>query len=353
MRVIEEDLKRGTVKLLIETIDDLWVLFNVIKEGDVVYAKTTREVKFGDGSEGSRLSMTLGVKVQRVEFHQFGENLRVGGLIVDGPEKFGVKGKHHTLSLGVGDIITVIKEEWEPTELEFIKRFATRRDPILLVAIDYDEVCIGVLREQGIKYLWEESLNLPSKVYQTDYTALIRGFIERALAVTLEVARRENIRALVVVGPGEVRDSLKSELQGKVSVPVFSDYTSSGGCQGVKEALRRDIVREAIGGLNIIRAKDLIEEFKRLVVEDQDLVAYGIDEVHYVSLIGAIKCLLVADELLKDPDDSRRGLVLSALRNAYRQGAEIMVVPARSDVGVELLGFGGIIAILRFKLHKA
>jgi len=36
-----------------------------LREGDIVYAKTTREVKVGDGSEGSRIPMILGVKVKK------------------------------------------------------------------------------------------------------------------------------------------------------------------------------------------------------------------------------------------------------------------------------------------------
>jgi stalled ribosome rescue protein Dom34 len=68
MKVLGVDLKHGVVEVQVETLDDLWVLYNVIRENDVVNAKTTREVKVREGSEGSRLPMTLGSLVKKVEF---------------------------------------------------------------------------------------------------------------------------------------------------------------------------------------------------------------------------------------------------------------------------------------------
>ncbi|MEM4672006.1 MAG: mRNA surveillance protein Pelota, partial [Desulfurococcaceae archaeon] len=139
MRILEEDYKRGWVKLQVETLDDLWVLYNVLRENDTVYAKTTREVKVGDGSPGSRVPMVLGLKVKNVEFQQFSSKLRVKGVVVEGPEEYGVKGKHHTFSVGVGDVITVVKERWDEHELEFIRKHAVRRGSVLILSIDFDE----------------------------------------------------------------------------------------------------------------------------------------------------------------------------------------------------------------------
>ncbi|MEM4481382.1 MAG: mRNA surveillance protein pelota [Desulfurococcaceae archaeon] len=352
MRIVEEDLKRGSLKLLVETLDDLWVLYNIVNEGDTIYAKTTREVKVGDNSHGSRLPMTLGIKVQRVEFQQFSDKLRVGGLIVNGPEKYGVKGKHHTLSIGVGDVLVIVKDKWEDPQLELIKRFATRREALLIIGIDYDEVCVGALSEQGVKYLWEEVHNMPSKMYQVDYNELVKGFAARALRAVEEIIQREEVKAVIIAGPGDMKSHLRSELLSKISLPIYIDSTSTGGCQGVREVLNRDVVKEVVSDLNIVRAKGALEDFKRLLVLEDQLVAYGLEEVHRASLIGAISKLLVADELLKLPEEEERQRVLDALRNASNHRAEIIVVPSKSDVGLELLGFGGIVAILRFKLGK-
>ncbi|MEM4903554.1 MAG: mRNA surveillance protein pelota [Desulfurococcaceae archaeon] len=352
MRIMEEDYKRGWVKLQVETLDDLWVLYNVLRENDTVYAKTTREVKVGDGSPGSRVPMVLGLKVKNVEFQQFSSKLRVKGVVVEGPEEYGVKGKHHTFSVGVGDVITVVKERWDEHELEFIRKHAVRRGSVLILSIDFDEACLGVLSEQGVRHVWEGTLNLPSKLYHVDYEKLLRDFITEVAKIVLEIAKREDVKAILISGPGEIKNYVKTELADKTELPVYSDSTSTGGCQGLNETLKRDTIKRVIGELGVLKARSNLEEFKELLVKDHDMVSYGLREVFDASLMGAVKSLVVVDGLLRTPSDEERNMLFEALRQAHQHGAEVVIVPGKSDVGLELEGFGGVVAILRFKLHK-
>lgn len=352
MKILEKDIKHGYIVLQVETLDDLWVLYNVIKEGDIVYAKTTREVKVGNGSQGSRLPMILGVKVGKIEFQQFGSKLRVNGLVIEGPDEYGVVGKHHTLSIGVGDVLKIVKTSWHEFEEKLISNYARSRGNIVAVLIDHDEACIGVITEQGVKYIWERSLDLPSKHYQADYDSLLRGYINEVVKVLLSTISSENCKAVIIAGPGELKHSVKSELSSRIQIPIYIDTTSTGGCKGVKELLNRDILREVIGELSILRAVSVFEEFKRLLIKDHDYVAYGPRDVYEASVIGAIQTLIVVDELLKTSSDEERGLIYEALENTVKSKGEVIIVPGKSDIGVELNGFGGIVAILRFKLYK-
>jgi protein pelota len=79
---------------------------------------------------------------------------------------------------------------------------------------------------------------------------------------------------------------------------------------------------------------------------------YGLEEVKQAAIIGAVGKLLVLDELLRSPDDQVRGDVYETLKHAYDKKAEIIIVPSKTDIGGELAGFGGAIAILRFKVFK-
>lgn len=49
MRVLKQEEQTGEIKVLIETLDDLWHLYNIILPGDIVIAVTFRrdEVKAG------------------------------------------------------------------------------------------------------------------------------------------------------------------------------------------------------------------------------------------------------------------------------------------------------------------
>ena len=45
MRILKEDASSGNVKVQIETDEDLWHLYNVIEEGDLVSLRTVEEAR--------------------------------------------------------------------------------------------------------------------------------------------------------------------------------------------------------------------------------------------------------------------------------------------------------------------
>jgi hypothetical protein len=49
---------------------------------------------------------------------------------------------------------------------------------------------------------------------------------------------------------------------------------------------------------------------------------------------------------LRTSVDEDRAIVHEALRHAYERKAEVVIVPSKNDVGVELVGFGGVVVIL-------
>jgi len=351
LRVVEEDLKRGVLKLQCETVDDLWVLYNVIREGDIVYAKTTREVKIRDTGESSRVPVVLGISVKKVEFQQFTDKLRISGVIVDGPEELGIKGKHHTIAIGVGDTITVIKEKWEEHELEYIKRFSSRRPRVLIVGVDYDEVCAALLFEQGVKYVWEHTNVLPSKAYSVDYEDHLESYTRDIVKSISEISRREQVDVIIVTGPGGFKENVAKAIREALRTPVYTDSTSSGGCGGVREALNRDLVKRIAGEFQLIKAREILELFKELLSREPDMVVYGLEDVLRASQLGAVKTLVIVDDFLKSSSEEEFSKTQLMLRTAYERRSEIVIVPGNSDAGSELRGFGGVIAILRFKIY--
>lgn len=97
MRIEEAVYEKGYIRLSIESEDDLWVLSMFLEEDDIVSMRTLRDVSI-EGSGKKRLPMTLAIRVKRVEFQPFSGRLRVGGVIVEGPEEYGLRGSHHTFS---------------------------------------------------------------------------------------------------------------------------------------------------------------------------------------------------------------------------------------------------------------
>ena len=138
VRVVAHDEKRGAVRLRVEDVDDLWVIKNILREGDVVIARTLRDVKI-DGEGKRRKPMVVAIRVKNVYFQPFASRLRVHGVIVDAPEGYGLRGSHHTLNIDVGTEFEIVKEAWTESQLKRLRRASSRWVKGLLVAaVIYD-----------------------------------------------------------------------------------------------------------------------------------------------------------------------------------------------------------------------
>ena len=153
MKILEIDKKRGSVKVRVEDEDDLWLLRSIIVKDDIIFAKTMRDVKV-EGSRGKkRIPLYLGIVVKNVEFQAFTGRLRIHGIIIEGPEEYGLKGSHHTIAVDVGSEIEIVKKEWSKFFIKKLLKGTRKRYKLLLMALDYDEVGIAALYDQGVRYL--------------------------------------------------------------------------------------------------------------------------------------------------------------------------------------------------------
>ena len=75
--------------LKIETLDDLWHLYNVVGPGDIIISRTSRRVKIGDEDsrkqDSVRKIMMLKLKLEDVSFRTFSKRVRIKGKILEGP----------------------------------------------------------------------------------------------------------------------------------------------------------------------------------------------------------------------------------------------------------------------------
>ena len=112
MIIVEEQLKgrKGEIKLIPENLDDLWHLKFIIEPGDIVFSLTKRVRESSDKlrSDKEKVTVRLGIEVEKVEFYKFANRLRITGKIVAGVEDSG----YHTINIPVGKELSIIKEKW-------------------------------------------------------------------------------------------------------------------------------------------------------------------------------------------------------------------------------------------------
>ncbi len=349
MKVIGWDEKHGKMLLQVESHDDLWCLYNVLNPGDLVTAKTLREVKVNDKS--SRRPMTLKVRVEKVEFQPYTDKLRIRGVVVEGPDEFGVVGSHHSIAVSEGSEVLIEKERWSKHELDRIFR-ASSKKPLkaLLVGIDSDEVALVLPHDYGLELVAEARLDLPGKHEPSKREEVLEERIREISGKVKELVERLDLKAVAIVGPGFVKDHLAREVASSTRARVYVDSASAGGYQGVKEAIRRGVLRRVLRDFDVVEEAELIEELLLHVSKGNGKAAYGIEDVRRAAECGAIDKLLVLDELLRSPDLELRGVVEEVIDMAERRGARVKIFSSLEEPGQQLKSMGGIAAILRYGL---
>lgn len=339
MRIINKDLRYGRIRMYVDTMDDLWYLKNVIRESDQV-----RMLSFRSREEASdrlrekkseKVPMLITIEVESVEFHPFSNYLRIKGRITEAPEAVG---EYHTLTVQPGSDLTIIKE-WQDSELSLIKEAeeSSRRAKLIIVSIDDEEATIALVRAYGIERLANISSGRSGKQYESREWQ--REFFGEVAA---EVGRKmEEGTRLAVVGPGFVKDSFADFLKGKGTEGVLLDNTSDEGMNGVVEAIKKGVLKRAESEVRVAEEYALIDELLSLLRRDPEMCALGDNAIKALEL-GAAETLLILDERLRDSRD--------ALELAKKTGCRVRIISSEHDAGVTLRSFGGIAAMLRYRL---
>lgn len=358
MKILKMNLKKGFVKVLPETLDDLWHLYNIIYKNDEVHARTTREVKvekdLGRPKEGKRVSVFLGVKVDKVIWDRSLNRLRIQGIVCEAPEKVSVKGSHHTINISVDKPVTIVKVKWPKHHVDRLKRASeATAPPILILSIDDEEYCVAVLRQYGVDVKAQKKTRLPGKLEAEKREKATSEYFKDALkALRDEWARTRS--SIVVLGPGFVKNNFVKHVKHTASDVaqniVDVKGVNSAGVSGIKEALRSGILAKTLKQLRIVEENKVMEEALARLGRGSGDVTYGFDEVRKADAFGAVDKLLLADVTLREAPDEKRLELEELMRKIEEKRGEIMVLSAENEAGEKLLGLGGIAALLRFPL---
>ncbi len=348
MKVLEKSGRGETVKVRVEGEEDLWTLKTLLRPGDVVGARTYREVSMGGRGPKERRPLFLKVRVKNVEFQPFTGKLRIFGVIVEGPEEYGLKGKHHSIVIGPGQTIVLERPGgWNRKDLSRMEESGPRGRAII-AAVDYDEYGIALLAPYGFKILVEESMRLPGKDDPSREQEL-ESRLARIARLIIDYAKANDAGVVVIVGPGQLKAIVADRVRREApSLRVVVDDASMGGRHGSEEALRRTTVSQALREYTIMEAEDAIGEFLSAAAREPERVAMGPGEVLAVARMGAVEKLVVLDSMIHSIDDNEREMVDEALASAEMYRGKVIIIPEDSPPGEQVKRLGGIIAVLRY-----
>ena len=356
MKIIEKNLNQGYIKVVPESQDDLWHLYNVVYKGDEVYAYSSRAVKsdteYSRPKSGERVSAFMGVKVESVSWDKFLGKLRVHGLICHAPDVI-PEGAHHTISIALNQPVTIVKKDWPKHLLARLNKASELEKPMLIVALDDEGFAIAETKQYGVEIKVEERLKLPGKYEAEKRVNATREYFKR-VAKSLNQLWSQKHQPIIIVGVGFMKNEFSKFLieeigdVGKAVVDVKS--VNNGGSAGIYEALRSGVLLKAAHVLRVVDETEVVEEVMRRLGKGVGKVTYGLVEVENAINLGAVEKLIVADSLLRDAADEKRLHLETLMHEVERRNGSVTVISTENEAGNKLLGLGGIAALLRFSL---
>ncbi|MCL2477674.1 mRNA surveillance protein pelota [Candidatus Bathycorpusculum sp.] len=357
MKIIQKDLHQGFLKVVPDTPDDLWHLYNVVYKGDEVYAYSSRAIKNDTESSrpksGERVSAFMGVKVESVSWDKFLGKLRVHGLIIHAPDIIPT-GAHHTLAISLNQQMTIVKKEWPNHLLDRLTKASETEKPLLIFSIDDEGFAIVETKQYGYETRVEQRTRLPGKQDADKRVEATKAYFRLALT-SLEKLWAINRNPLVIIGAGFVKNDFVSYLQdenkdlSKAVVDIKS--VNNGGTAGIDEALRSGVLLKTAHQLRILDETETMEEIMKRLGKGEGNVTYGLTAVENAANMGAIEKLVVADTTLRDADENQRLKLEELMHAVERRQAAITVVSTEHEAGFKLISLGGIAALLRFPIY--
>jgi len=351
MKTIAQNLKKGELKLRIESLDDLWCLSQIIEPGDRVRGKTVRKLKLGDAeqrkSESVKKSVFLEIMVTTVEFHDYASALRASGTVTEGPEDIS-HGSHHTFALEPGSIITIIKDSWPGYMLDKLREASREPKKTMLCILDRDSAVFGLLKQSGFEALLELSGDVERKAEPAAKAGDFYGEVIKKLSDYLE---RYQLEHIIVASPAFWKEDLfKAVKDDALRKRITLATCSCAGTAAVPEVLARPELAKLLSEQQLAREQQLIDMLLTQIAKN-DKVVYGFAESEQAAAAGAVATLLVTDGLIKEKRRTGDFARLDRLmKTVESMRGTVAILTSANGPGRKLDGLGGIAALLRYQL---
>ena len=340
------------LRLRIESEDDLWVLSQVCGTGCMVGMlshrrdSTTGTKEDGRAKSAERKPMWIVLEASDTAFQPFTDNLRVHGVIKEARIDIG---SHHTHVIGAGDEIEVTREGGlSRADSSLINEAVSsgRKARAGLIVVENDEVLIFEVASHGIRDVSQFNLRGGGK-RTGDSSAVRKEFFEKVAKETRMVFPDE--MPLVLCGPGMARDVFEKNLRDLgAQNKMVNASTTIGGRSAANEVLSEGLADSLLGEHALVEQVRAIEEGLRRISTDGS-VTYGMGPVADAAGQGAVETLVIEAGLLRSEDGASEWAAVA--REVEGSSGKVIQASADHDAGQQLLGMGGAIALLRWKME--
>uniref|UniRef100_A0A5B7BGN3 Protein pelota homolog n=1 Tax=Davidia involucrata TaxID=16924 RepID=A0A5B7BGN3_DAVIN len=370
MKIVHRDLVRdgpGSVKMVPEEGDDLWIAYNLIAEGDSVLAVTVRKVlreAASGGREAERVKLKLEIKVEVVDYDKEGSVLRIRGKNILENE-YVKMGAFHTLEIELHRPFVLRKEVWDSLALDILHQAS---DPSASADLAV------VLMQEGLAHILlvgksvtttrsrvEASIPRKHGPAISGYDKALNKFFENVLQAFLKHVDFKVVRCAVIASPGFTRDQfhrhLLLEAERRQLRPIIENksriilvHTTSGYKHSLREVLDAPNVMNMIKDTKAAQEVQALKDFFSMLSNDPARACYGPKHVEVAHERMAVQTLLITDELFRSADIVTRKKYVNLVNSVKGSGGTAHIFSSMHVSGEQLAQLTGIAAILRFPL---
>ncbi|MBN2042841.1 MAG: mRNA surveillance protein pelota [Candidatus Aenigmarchaeota archaeon] len=332
MKILKKDIKNSEIKILVESLDDLWHLSHIIEIGDIVTFRTFRKTIVKTGGEmkyGDKKPMVLTLRIESSDFQKDTGMFRIGGPILEGPESVR-KSAHHADNIEVG-MALLIKKGWKAFHIQRIEKAQARKPVLLICVIEREVADFAMVMESGIE-MKTTIVNRNMEKMEEFYEEVIK-YMES----------ESGYERIVIAGPGFERENIYKYMKEKKSPLarlVILEKSSATGINGINEVMKTSS-SHMLKETRISKENEMVEELLKRI-KTEGLAVYGPEETKRAIASGAVEMLMISDKKVYDFEN--------LMEQTERQAGEVVIIGSDHEKGEQFLHLGGIAALTRYKL---
>jgi protein pelota len=342
MRIVFKDLKKGIIKIIPVSQDDLWLLSQEISKGALVSGKTTRKIKISD-TKVDKKTFYIELITEKAEYSN--NLLRISGITRSEIDEI-PKGSHHSLTIELHDELK-IEQKWLKYQLDRLFESTKEKANILLVALDRQDVYFARIEQEGYKVL----SSFEGEVEKKSPGVKAKGEFYKDITLKLkEYDERLKLDRIVIASPAFFKDDFMKQLNDdNLRKKITLATCSTVGDNSFDEILKRDEVKSALSEERARQEISIVDDLFEQIGKDGKF-AYGYNDVNERTLSGAVLILLITTKIIETNRANETFDRLEKVMQLVEQNnGKIMIINSNNDAGKRLDGITGIGAILRYK----
>jgi len=344
MKILRIDHKTGEITCIPENMDDLWHLEKITDKNDIAYGTTDRKIKpTKEGEKTVRQKIFVELSIEDVHFTEYSENLKINGLIIGGhPEEFIELKSHQSIEIKIGDKFKIKKSEIKQWQINRLKKAENESASakMLVVLLDDEEAEMAFVNQFSINKKATIKEKRKGKRFETEKSDYFDQILDKVKML--------EAKKILLAGPGFTKENLKKFIDDKKikGFPqIMLESVSSIGEAGYRELISQGKLSGIEKQLQLTKESKTIEEF--LLALSKGKAEYGPDKVLEAINLGAIGKLIMSETYLMQ----NRKNAEQILDLAESVKCESEIISSKNPQEKNINGFGGVVAILRYKLE--